>query len=64
VHRLKVVEAIKRTELALRDAFESGSQELRVIVGKGNHSVGKIPVLKTAILGELQKSVPYDFSSV
>ncbi|EIN11397.1 hypothetical protein PUNSTDRAFT_118810 [Punctularia strigosozonata HHB-11173 SS5] len=55
VHRLKVPEAVKRTELALRSAYEGGASELRVIVGRGNHSVGKIPVLKTAILGHLQK---------
>lgn len=55
VHRLKVNEAVKRTEIALRDAYEQGASELRVITGKGNHSQGGIPVLKSAIMTTLQK---------
>ncbi|KAA1471822.1 hypothetical protein DENSPDRAFT_837918 [Dentipellis sp. KUC8613] len=53
VHRLKVPEAIRRTEIALRDTLVEGGTQLRVITGRGNHSVGKIPVLKLAIVREM-----------
>ncbi|EPT04556.1 hypothetical protein FOMPIDRAFT_1045833 [Fomitopsis schrenkii] len=54
VHRLKVVEAVARVEQALYDAMLSGVPELRIITGRGNHSVGKVPALKLAIIGRMQ----------
>ncbi|TFY63837.1 hypothetical protein EVG20_g6154, partial [Dentipellis fragilis] len=53
VHRLKVPEAIRQTEIALRDTLVEGGTQLRVITGRGNHSAGKIPVLKLAIVREM-----------
>ena len=50
VHRLKVPEAVRRVEIAIRDTLVAGGTELRVITGRGNHSAGKIPVLKLAIM--------------
>jgi DNA-nicking Smr family endonuclease len=49
VHGLKVPEARARVERALRDALVAGAPRLRVITGRGNHSVDNIPVLKTRI---------------
>jgi len=54
VHRLKVPEAITRVEQALYDAMVTGVPELRIITGRGNHSKGKIPALKLAIIGAMQ----------
>ncbi|KDQ55885.1 hypothetical protein JAAARDRAFT_332294 [Jaapia argillacea MUCL 33604] len=54
VHRLKVPEAIRVTEKAIRDQLLNDGVELRVIVGKGLHSAGKIPALKLALIRELQ----------
>ncbi|KAH9839259.1 uncharacterized protein C8Q71DRAFT_504502 [Rhodofomes roseus] len=54
VHRLKVPEAVARVEQALYDAMVTGVPELRIITGRGNHSKGKIPVLKLAIIGAMQ----------
>ncbi|KAI0730293.1 hypothetical protein C8Q72DRAFT_776374 [Fomitopsis betulina] len=53
VHRLKVVEAVARVEQALYDAMLSGVPQLRIITGRGNHSVGNIPALKLAIIGRM-----------
>lgn len=50
VHRLKVPEAIRETEKATRDVLVEGGTTLRVITGRGNHSVGRIPVLKLALM--------------
>ncbi|CCL98661.1 uncharacterized protein FIBRA_00663 [Fibroporia radiculosa] len=55
VHRLKVPEAVARVEQSLFDALEAGTPELRVITGRGNHSKGKIPVLKLAIIGAMEE---------
>lgn len=55
VHRLSVQEAMIQTKRALRTAYVSGSPELRIITGRGKHSKNKIPVLKLAIVGEMQK---------
>ncbi|KAH9935722.1 uncharacterized protein B0H18DRAFT_421658 [Fomitopsis serialis] len=57
VHRLKVPEAVTRVEQALYDAMVTGVPELRIITGRGNHSKGKIPALKLAIIGAMQESV-------
>ncbi|KZT66336.1 hypothetical protein DAEQUDRAFT_730310 [Daedalea quercina L-15889] len=54
VHRLKVVEAVARVEQALYDAMVTGVPQLRIITGRGNHSAGKIPALKLAIIGRMQ----------
>jgi DNA-nicking Smr family endonuclease len=50
IHGLKVTEARSHVEKALRDAIVAGAPRLRVITGRGNHSVGNIPVLKTRII--------------
>lgn len=55
VHRLKVVEAVARVEQALYDAMLSGVPQLRIITGRGNHSVGNIPALKLAIIGRMHE---------
>ena len=55
VHRLTVDEAFVQVRKAIRDARGFGAQELRIIVGKGNHSKDKAPVLKPAIISELKK---------
>ncbi|KAI0630407.1 hypothetical protein C8Q77DRAFT_1219953 [Trametes polyzona] len=53
VHRLKVPEAIEKVEQALYDAIVTGTPELRIITGRGNHSKNKIPALKLAIIGAM-----------
>jgi DNA-nicking Smr family endonuclease len=50
IHGLKVTEARARVEHALGEAMDAGASRLRVITGRGNHSVDNIPVLKTRIL--------------
>lgn len=55
VHRLKVAEAVAKVQEALYDAIVAGVPELRIITGRGNHSKGKIPVLKNAIIGAMQE---------
>lgn len=57
VHRLKVREATRRVEKMLRDMLLQNASTLRVIVGKGNHSAGNVPVLKTAILDHMARCV-------
>jgi hypothetical protein len=57
VHRLRVNEAIRVTEKAFRDVLVNGQNSLRVIVGKGNHSRGGFPVLKGALIREMEKYV-------
>jgi len=57
VHGLRPAEAIDRTERALSDAIAKGMSTLRVIVGKGLHSVGGQPVLKDAIKRNMEKWV-------
>ncbi|TFK53722.1 hypothetical protein OE88DRAFT_1273703 [Heliocybe sulcata] len=54
VHRLRVGEAIRETEKAIRDQLGDNGRELRVITGRGNHSVNRVPVLKVALLRHLQ----------
>lgn len=53
VHRLQTSEAIIEVERALREAIETRASSLRIITGKGNHSKGKIPILKPAIMQKL-----------
>jgi len=55
VHGLRVREALLRVEQALRDMLLQSATNLRVIVGRGNHSVNKIPVLKMAVLKAMRR---------
>ncbi|KAI0044235.1 hypothetical protein FA95DRAFT_1608741 [Auriscalpium vulgare] len=55
VHRLKVPEAVRQTEVAIRNVLLEGGSQLRVITGRGNHSAGKIPVLKLALIGKMEE---------
>ncbi|KAG6831574.1 hypothetical protein H0H87_004793 [Tephrocybe sp. NHM501043] len=50
VHGLRVAEAVARTEQALLNALNARAPSLRVIVGKGLHSAGNIPILKGTII--------------
>lgn len=59
MHRLKPAEANRRTEIAIRDALVAGATRLRVICGRGNHSTGKIPVLKLALIAAMEQYVVY-----
>lgn len=42
------------TEKALRDALTKGHPFIRVIVGKGLHSQGGIPILKGALIRAME----------
>ncbi|KAI5123875.1 hypothetical protein M0805_005692 [Coniferiporia weirii] len=55
VHHLKVLEAVRQTEKALYALQQRGGKELQVIVGRGKHSVGGVPVLKNAIMDKMTK---------
>jgi len=55
LHGLRVGEALSRLEKALRDMLLQDATKLRVIVGKGKHSVNKVPVLKRAVMEEMEK---------
>jgi hypothetical protein len=57
VHGLRVREALLRVERAVRDMLLLSATDLRVIVGRGNHSVNKIPVLKMAVLKAMRKYI-------
>ena len=57
VHGLRVREALLRVEQALRDMLLQSATNLRVIVGRGNHSVNKIPVLKMAVLKAMRRYI-------
>ena len=57
VHRLKSREAIRRTEIGIRDALVAGDTRLRVICGRGLHSERRIPVLKLALIGAMEQCV-------
>lgn len=59
LHRLKVPEAVRRVEIAIRDTLVAGGTTLRVITGRGNHSAGKIPVLKLAIMRVMMDECVY-----
>ncbi|VDC01712.1 unnamed protein product [Peniophora sp. CBMAI 1063] len=54
VHRLRVREAVLAMERAIRDALLAGGETLRVIVGSGQRKDGKLPVLKLALIRELE----------
>ncbi|KAJ3538305.1 hypothetical protein NM688_g6540 [Phlebia brevispora] len=55
VHRLQVTEAMSEVKRALKEALESDAPELRIITGRGNHSKGKLPILKPTIKREMEK---------
>jgi Smr domain len=59
VHRLKTREAIRRTEIAIRDGLVSGDTHLRVICGRGNHSERGIPVLRLALINAMEQCVVF-----
>ena len=61
MHGLRVPEALRRVEHALRDMLLQNATDLRVIVGRGNHSVNKIPVLKMAVLKAMPRYVWHFF---
>lgn len=55
VHRLKVPEAIAKSQEALYELMKTGAPELRIITGRGKHSRGGIPVLKLALVRAMQE---------
>lgn len=55
IHGLKVREALRRVERALRDAIVDNASRLRVITGRGNHSKDNIPVLKNAVIEAMRE---------
>jgi hypothetical protein len=50
-----VKEAIDRTNRVLKQARELGNPEIRLIVGKGNHSLNGVAKVKPAIQTFLKK---------
>jgi len=56
VHGLRPREAFDRIERAIVKASGEGKTLIRVIVGKGLHSVNQTAVLKPAVLREMQRS--------
>ncbi|KAJ7286171.1 hypothetical protein C8J57DRAFT_1050148, partial [Mycena rebaudengoi] len=59
VHGLRPLEALEQVETALYSAVCSGKTELRVIVGRGLHSRGRVPVLRPRIMEEmLRQDIP------
>ncbi|KAJ3508704.1 hypothetical protein NLJ89_g5612 [Agrocybe chaxingu] len=61
VHGLRPREAFDRIERAIIQASKERKSVVRVIVGKGLHSVNKQPTLKPAVLRELQRRVLHLF---
>ncbi|KAK0435992.1 hypothetical protein EV421DRAFT_1716245 [Armillaria borealis] len=55
LHRLRVKEAIARTDAALEEAKLRGDSEIRIIVGKGLHSEGGAAKVRPAIKGLMRK---------
>jgi DNA-nicking Smr family endonuclease len=55
LHRLRVKEAIARTDTALEEAKRRGDSEIRLIVGKGLHSEGGAAKVRPAIKGLMRK---------
>ncbi|GAA5889283.1 hypothetical protein JCM6882_000695 [Rhodosporidiobolus microsporus] len=55
LHGLYVQEAIEYTEKGINNARSQGLSELRVIVGKGNHSPSHVAKIKPAITSLMQK---------
>ncbi|KAK0186936.1 hypothetical protein F5146DRAFT_758071 [Armillaria mellea] len=57
LHRLRVKEAIARTDIVLEEARLRGDSEIRLIVGKGLHSEGGEVRVGPAIKGLMRKYV-------
>jgi Smr domain len=57
VHRLKTREAVRRTEIAIRDALVAGDTRLRVVCGRGKHSERGLPVLRLALTKAMEECV-------
>lgn len=55
LHGLRVQEAIEVVEKAFRSTLESGYGTLKVITGKGLHSKNNLPILKNAVIREMEK---------
>ncbi|KAK0219036.1 hypothetical protein IW262DRAFT_1559032, partial [Armillaria fumosa] len=55
LHRLRVKEAIARTDAALEEAKRRGYSKIRIIVGKGLHSEGGEAKVRPAIKGLMRK---------
>ncbi|KAK0219021.1 DUF1771-domain-containing protein [Armillaria fumosa] len=55
LHRLRVKEAIARTDAALEEAKRRGDSKIRIIVGKGLHSEGGEARVRPAIKGLMRK---------
>ncbi|POY72362.1 hypothetical protein BMF94_4665 [Rhodotorula taiwanensis] len=55
LHGLYVQEAIEYTERAIKDGRARGFPELRIIVGKGNHSPSHVAKIKPAISSLMQR---------
>ncbi|GAA5867833.1 hypothetical protein JCM3774_005873 [Rhodotorula dairenensis] len=55
LHGLYVQEAIEYTERAIKDGRARGLPELRIIVGKGNHSPSHVAKIKPAISSLMQR---------
>lgn len=55
VHGLKPAEALQKTEQELRNQLRNGQSTLKVIVGRGIHSKGGVPVIKNYIMAEMQR---------
>ncbi|GAA5843134.1 hypothetical protein JCM9279_001871 [Rhodotorula babjevae] len=55
LHGLYVQEAIEYTERAIADGRNKGMPELRIIVGKGNHSPSHVAKIKPAITDLMQR---------
>ncbi|EIM82756.1 uncharacterized protein STEHIDRAFT_64110, partial [Stereum hirsutum FP-91666 SS1] len=57
VHRLKVPEAVRETEKAIRDLLVEGGDTLRVVTGRDIedvHDAHPIPVLKLALIRTME----------
>jgi hypothetical protein len=65
VHSLKLDEAIRRAEIAIRDALVAGDTRLRVICGLGSRWDRKereLPHLRLALTKALSECVAFSFS--
>jgi hypothetical protein len=62
VHSLKLEEAIRRTEVAIRDALVAGDTRLRVICGLGSRSERRereLPHLRLALTKAMSECVAF-----
>lgn len=64
MHNLKLEEAIRRTEIAIRDALVAGDSRLRVICGLGSRSERRereLPHLRLALTKAMSECVAFCF---